>query len=134
MSATDEELDYVRSNEMDHVTYILIGFRWTFPLLLFFITTYHLLNHNNNNSLAFLLYLLIVFVINTRTPPQDVILFRKRPKSTIPISKWLHLKARQNGTIGCPQEIIECRIMLLETTRTMSWRLCDFLVIYCCWL
>jgi len=41
MSATDEELDYVHSNEMDHVTYILIGF-----------------------SLAFLLYLLIVFVIN----------------------------------------------------------------------
>jgi len=42
MSATEEELDYVRIGGMDHVTYILIAF-----------------------SLAFLLYLLIVFAINT---------------------------------------------------------------------
>ena len=27
MSATDEELKYVKDNEMDHVTYILIAFR-----------------------------------------------------------------------------------------------------------
>ena len=27
MSATDEELDYVHGNGMDHVTYVLMGFR-----------------------------------------------------------------------------------------------------------
>jgi hypothetical protein len=27
MSATDEELEYIKDNEMDHVTYILIVFR-----------------------------------------------------------------------------------------------------------
>jgi len=34
MSATDEELKYVKDNEMDHVTYILIAFRSVtfFPL------------------------------------------------------------------------------------------------------
>jgi len=41
MSATDEELDFVHDNEMDHVTYILIMF-----------------------SIAFLLYALIVYVIH----------------------------------------------------------------------
>ncbi|KAJ6605844.1 hypothetical protein B0H10DRAFT_2076115 [Mycena sp. CBHHK59/15] len=41
MSATDEELQFVHDNEMDHVTYILIMF-----------------------SIAFLLYALIVFVIH----------------------------------------------------------------------
>ncbi|KIK57093.1 hypothetical protein GYMLUDRAFT_46718 [Collybiopsis luxurians FD-317 M1] len=41
MSATDEELDYVHDNEMDHVTYILIMF-----------------------SISFVLYLLIVSLIN----------------------------------------------------------------------
>ncbi|KAJ6485716.1 hypothetical protein C8R45DRAFT_997595 [Mycena sanguinolenta] len=41
MSGTDEELDYVHNNEMDHVTYILIMF-----------------------SIAFLLYALIVYVIH----------------------------------------------------------------------
>ncbi|KAJ7780282.1 hypothetical protein DFH07DRAFT_950326 [Mycena maculata] len=41
MSATDEELQFVHDNEMDHVTYILIMF-----------------------SIAFLLYVLIVFVIH----------------------------------------------------------------------
>ncbi|KAJ7623655.1 hypothetical protein FB45DRAFT_111936 [Roridomyces roridus] len=41
MSATDEELDFVHDNEMDHVTYILIMF-----------------------SIAFLLYALIVFLIH----------------------------------------------------------------------
>ena len=131
MSATDEELDYVRSNEMDHVTYILIGFRWTFPLLLFLKQlTIFLTTTTTIASLSSSIYWLSLSLI--RTPPQDVMRLRKRPKSlTIPILKWLHLKARQNGTIGCLQEIIECRIMLLEITRTMSWRLCDFIVVGC---
>jgi len=41
MSATDEQLDYVHSNGMDHVTYVLISF-----------------------SFSFLLYAFIVFLIN----------------------------------------------------------------------
>jgi hypothetical protein len=31
MSATDEELDFVHDNGMDHVTYILIMFRYGLP-------------------------------------------------------------------------------------------------------
>lgn len=30
MSATDEELDFVHDNDMDHVTYTLIMFRWVY--------------------------------------------------------------------------------------------------------
>ncbi|PPQ63108.1 hypothetical protein CVT24_005819 [Panaeolus cyanescens] len=44
MSATDEELDYVKDNEVDHVTYILIVF-----------------------SFSFLLYAFIVFLVNMYT-------------------------------------------------------------------
>jgi len=43
MSATDEELDYVHDNDMDHVTYILIAFSMAFLLythILFLITLY----------------------------------------------------------------------------------------------
>lgn len=32
MSATDEELDFVHDNEMDHVTYVLIMLRSVFEL------------------------------------------------------------------------------------------------------
>ena len=35
MSATDEELRYVKDNEMDHVTYILIIFRFVTFFFLF---------------------------------------------------------------------------------------------------
>ena len=117
MSATDEELDYVRSNEMDHVTYILIGFRWTFPLLLFLKQlTIFLTTTTTIASLSSSIYWLSLSLI--RTPPQDVMRLRKRPKSsTIPILKWLHLKARQNGTIGWAQEIIECSYWRLRGRR-----------------
>lgn len=33
MSATDEELDYVHDSGMDHVTYILIAFRYVWSSL-----------------------------------------------------------------------------------------------------
>ena len=61
MSATDEQLDFVHSSGMDHVTYVLIGFRWT----IFFISFhwyYYLITFNN--SFSFLLYAFIVFLIN----------------------------------------------------------------------
>ncbi|KAF8809521.1 hypothetical protein BYT27DRAFT_7187837 [Phlegmacium glaucopus] len=37
ISATDEELEYVHNNGMDHVTYILIGFSFTFILYSFIV-------------------------------------------------------------------------------------------------
>jgi hypothetical protein len=73
MSATDEELKYVHEGGMDHVTYILIMFRYgipnalcchlhlnTHPLFFFFFL--HIPRHNPQ-SIAFLLYTHIVFLI-----------------------------------------------------------------------
>ena len=62
MSGTDEELEFVHAQGMDHVTYILIMFRYVIMSLTFnhypigFLSLYH--------SLAFLLYTLIVSLIN----------------------------------------------------------------------
>lgn len=61
MSATDEELRYVKDNEMDHVTYILIIFR--------FVTFFSLFRHRwslctSLLSSAFLLYTFIVILVN----------------------------------------------------------------------
>lgn len=66
MSATDEELQFIHSNEMDHVTYILIMIRYAPYMYL------HLLLHTLTTkpmicSLAFLLYTLIVSLIHLYT-------------------------------------------------------------------
>jgi len=59
MSATDEELEFVRANKMDHVTYILMFFRSVHVSF----CPNKLLIHPAF-SLAFLLYAFIVFLIN----------------------------------------------------------------------
>lgn len=53
--------------------------------------------------------------------------FWKEKPSIIPILKWSHLEARDNGTLKCPQELIGCRIMFLGMMRKMSrWCLGGF--------
>lgn len=59
MSATDEELEYVHDNGMDHVTYILIMFRCvaaSFTSAIFVTSPLY--------SLAFILYTLILSLIH----------------------------------------------------------------------
>ena len=131
MLATDDELDFVHDNGMDHVTYILIGFRFvSFPqhYLMRILTT-------KIASLSFCICLLSSLSICM--PPQAVTHLQKPPNLlTIPISK---LPGR-NGTIGYRQEIMECKIMFLEMMTTkMSWHRGDsglvFLLLmltYCC--
>jgi hypothetical protein len=74
MSATDEELQYVHEGGMDHVTYILIMFRYgipnTLPMLcchlpisLFLFLLFAYSAPHNPQSIAFLLYTHIVFLI-----------------------------------------------------------------------
>lgn len=60
MSATDEELQFVHDNGMDHVTYVLIMFR----SVLLLITFHYLLTGPSPNSIAFFLYSFIVFLIH----------------------------------------------------------------------
>ncbi|KAG6812346.1 hypothetical protein H0H92_003336 [Tricholoma furcatifolium] len=50
MSATDEELDYVNDNEMDHVTYILIMFSIAFLLYTFVVFLLHLYSTTGRNA------------------------------------------------------------------------------------
>jgi hypothetical protein len=78
MSATDEELQYVHEGGMDHVTYILIMFRYGIPntlcrhlphtpsflfLSLFPFSSFCIFHTTNPQSIAFLLYTHIVFLI-----------------------------------------------------------------------
>jgi hypothetical protein len=59
MSATDEELRYMNGQGMDHVTYLLIFYRYSVIYLNGFVGfTFHL------NSLAFVLYAFVIFLIN----------------------------------------------------------------------
>ena len=63
MSATDEEIRFVHEEGMDHVTYILIMFRYVLPH--FRLSRVH--SHAHRTSListAFLLYTLIVTLIH----------------------------------------------------------------------
>lgn len=63
MSATDEELQFVKDNEMDHVTYILITFRSVHFVLVDSISSLKYIPFSN----AFLLYTFIVVLINLYT-------------------------------------------------------------------
>jgi hypothetical protein len=59
MSATDEEIRFVMSLEMDHVTYVLIMFRYgiSAPAVYHVMTVYF-------NSLAFSIYLYTCFLLH----------------------------------------------------------------------
>lgn len=61
MSATDEELNFVHDNEMDHVTYILIMFRFVLSRLLIASITDMIL------SMAFLIYTFMLVLIHLYT-------------------------------------------------------------------
>lgn len=61
MSGTDEELQFIHNQEMDHVTYILIMFRFV-ARLFFFLSAFSSLFLIK--SMAFLLYFLIVSLIH----------------------------------------------------------------------
>jgi len=50
MSATDEELEYVHENEMDHVTYILIMYSIAFVIYTFILTLIHLYSTTGRNA------------------------------------------------------------------------------------
>lgn len=50
ISATDEELEYVHENEMDHVTYILIMFSIAFALYTFIVFLIHLYSTTGRNA------------------------------------------------------------------------------------
>ncbi|KXN84261.1 Protein YTP1 [Leucoagaricus sp. SymC.cos] len=50
MSATDEELDFVHDNGMDHVTYILIMFSMAFLIYTFIIFLIHLYSNSGRNA------------------------------------------------------------------------------------
>jgi hypothetical protein len=60
MSATDEELQFVHDNGMDHVTYLLIMFRSVLPTLTCFLS----LTFQSANSIAFILYTFVLALIN----------------------------------------------------------------------
>ena len=62
MSATDEEIRFVHDQSMDHVTYILIMFRYALPPL-----PAPLISRTTLRSIAFLLYTLIVTLISLYT-------------------------------------------------------------------
>lgn len=62
MSATDEELDYINNSGMDHVTYVLLMFRYTVPI------NRDLESYSHSFiSIAFLTYTLIVSLIHLYT-------------------------------------------------------------------
>ncbi|TDL22247.1 hypothetical protein BD410DRAFT_788981 [Rickenella mellea] len=50
MSATDEELDYVHNNEMDHVTYVLVMLSLAFIIYSFVLTLLHLYSTTGRNA------------------------------------------------------------------------------------
>jgi len=52
ISATDEALEYVHGNEMDHVTYILIMFSSAFALYTFIIFLIHLYSTTGRSAIA----------------------------------------------------------------------------------
>ncbi|EGN97015.1 hypothetical protein SERLA73DRAFT_140908, partial [Serpula lacrymans var. lacrymans S7.3] len=53
MSATDEELDYVHDNGMDHVTYLLIMFSLAFALYTLILTLIRLFSTTGRNAQSF---------------------------------------------------------------------------------
>ena len=63
MSATDEEIRFVHDQSMDHVTYILIMFRYALPPKF----PVPLISRTALQSIAFLLYTLIVTLISLYT-------------------------------------------------------------------
>ncbi|KAF7289484.1 hypothetical protein HMN09_01342400 [Mycena chlorophos] len=92
MSATDEELDYVHDNEMDHVTYILIMFRWS-------------------SSISFLIYTHIVFLIGLYpTTGRNAATKETRSNSielTAPRSKWYSRVPNAPATpVERPQHVV----------------------------
>lgn len=61
MSATDEELDFVHDNEMDHVTYVLIMLRLVIE---FHLPSKPLILMIYLRSLAFTIYVFVLLLIN----------------------------------------------------------------------
>jgi len=91
MSATDEELDFVHDNGMDHVTYILIMFRSVFLV----ITFQSLLTGPASISIAFFMYSFVVFLIHLySTTGRNAVDTTRTPDPTIEMtpttirSKW----------------------------------------------
>ncbi len=102
MSATDEELDFVHDNEMDHVTYILIMFRYVSLFSPPISALLHLLP-----SIAFLLYALIVYAIHLsattgrNAPAKDD---RNSIPVTAPRNKWY--SRVPNAEVGEPLHVV----------------------------
>lgn len=90
MSATDEETRFVNDEGMDHVTYILIMFRYNPPL---FYSSAHAQQHVSLTlSIAFVLYTLIISLIGLYSSSgRDSSSQTQNPEETIelaPQPKW----------------------------------------------